>query len=536
LACGNTLVCWEDKLGVEPRGLSWKNALWLLGPAVLAAATASACGQDGSNASPYTLKTTVREVVLDVVVVDAQGKPVDGLKQSDFSVYESGTMQRIRSFQPPAAHTMPAPGKVVVRSTADLQKIGNAPVTMLVLDELNTSFEDMAYARNRMEKFLNAQGEVLQQPTILLAAGNAQFEVIHDFTQDRAELLTALHKHMPDFPWKMQRSGTDSSGAFERMSQSLNSLLQIAQATSGTVGRKTVIWVGKGFPGVDLVKLDNPTAEIELQNAMKQITDQLLKSRVTLFTIDPESQLTNHAIISTTDDLDEFESRSDGQPYKDEIKFSTLAPATGGTALFSRNDIDAELAQGVEQGSHYYTLVYSPMDRAADPDVYRQIRVKVTDPSMHVITRDGYFAMPEKSAAEAMEAKPQKEQKQDLESEMSKAALGSIAYNGLNVMLQPSGSNFMLKVPAGELRWVDVPGGKTQAEITVMLVAFSAKGKAVAHLSKELSAQVVGKIQNPEQKAAFAIPGLDVANAKRYKVVVRDAQTGKIGTAEWTPQ
>jgi VWFA-related protein len=77
-----------------------------------------------------------RIVVLDVVVTDAKGQPVTDLNRNDFTVVEDNQPQRIRSFDPPAMHALP-PGEIV-HSTGDLVHIGNAPVNILVLDELNT--------------------------------------------------------------------------------------------------------------------------------------------------------------------------------------------------------------------------------------------------------------------------------------------------------------------------------------------------------------------------------------------------------------
>ncbi|SNT12814.1 VWFA-related domain-containing protein [Granulicella rosea] len=480
---------------------------------------------------PYRLRTTVRTVVLDVVVTDAKGRTVDNLKKEDFTLLEDLLPQRITSFERPEAHVMPSPGKLLVQSTADLPKVAGAPVTMLVLDELNSNFEDMAYARNRMEKYLNAQGPVLAQPTTLLAATNTAFEVIRDFTQDRAAILAALHKHQPDFPWKIMRGGNNSEIAFERLSQSLASLLQMTQATRGTPGRKTVIWVGKGFPGVDVTKLD-ADSETKIQNAMKSLTQSLLKARITLYTIDPESSLTSLPTLS--DDLDNFVSQNNGQPFADEINFSTLAPATGGTALFSRNDIDAELSEQVTQGSHYYTLSYTPTDLSLDPDKYRRIHIKLSTPGLTATTRNGYYAMPDVDPAKEIAAKKPVEQKAQLEAEMGKAALSQIVYNGLNVTLDKADKGFKLGVPASELRWMTTSAGKSRAEITVMLVAFSRKGKAVAHSSDELSAEAAGQMQGSDQKALFLLSPLDAQGATRYRVVVRDAETGKIGTADMT--
>ena len=65
-------------------------------------------GQDLANTTTDTLHVTTREVVLDVVVTDHNGKPIDNLQQKDFKVFENNVEQKIRSFTPPSAHVPPA--------------------------------------------------------------------------------------------------------------------------------------------------------------------------------------------------------------------------------------------------------------------------------------------------------------------------------------------------------------------------------------------------------------------------------------------
>jgi hypothetical protein len=55
--------------------------------------------QDASQASVPTLHVTSREIVVDVMVTDAKGNAVHGLKQTDFSIEENGKPQPIRSFR-----------------------------------------------------------------------------------------------------------------------------------------------------------------------------------------------------------------------------------------------------------------------------------------------------------------------------------------------------------------------------------------------------------------------------------------------------
>ena len=68
-------------------------------PAPLVAPQSVDLPQDASQTSVPTLHVTSREVIVDVEVTDANGKPVHGLKQSDFSIEENGKPQPIRSFE-----------------------------------------------------------------------------------------------------------------------------------------------------------------------------------------------------------------------------------------------------------------------------------------------------------------------------------------------------------------------------------------------------------------------------------------------------
>jgi hypothetical protein len=116
-----------------------------------------------------TPHVTSRLVVLDVVMVDRNGKPVTNLDRSKFSIYEYKVPQTIKSFDPPTSHEMPAGSgaEAVVHSAADLPKIGTAPVNILVFDELDAPFHQLAYARQMMEKYVKALPEVLPVPRCL---------------------------------------------------------------------------------------------------------------------------------------------------------------------------------------------------------------------------------------------------------------------------------------------------------------------------------------------------------------------------------
>jgi VWFA-related protein len=470
-------------------------------------------------------------------VTDKKGNPVNNLTQNDFTLYEDKVPQKIRSFEPPSAHVMPHPGEAIVHSAADLNKIGNAPVTILVLDELNTAFADMTYARDCVEKYLNAQPPIMTQPTTLLVVTNTKFEVIHDFTQDREALRTALKKHFPEYPWKMMKGGAGSGGNAERMSASLGSLYQIAKASSGIPGRKTVIWVGLGFPNLDVLNLSAAVAD-KVQGAMKRLTQTLLASHVTLFTIDPTVNTSSIVSMETPDDLINAEDNADGQPFDDQVKFSTLATGTGGTALFSRNDIDKEVATSISQGSNYYTLSYSPTNKSDDIYKYRYIRIIPKDPNLLVVTRDGYYP-PVSDTENPFETpgQPPAEAKAQLNMDMTTAAMSTMSFSGVMVTAERADADdFKLRIPLRNLIWNEQPNGQHQAEISVVVVAFNAKNKNLGHFGAELVARTTGDpAANGDKLAAFAVKYAVPPNTARLRFVVRDAVSGKIGTVELTP-
>jgi hypothetical protein len=93
-----------------------------------------------------TLTVTTRLVVLDVVVTDNKGVPRDNLRKEDVHITENGVPVTISTFEPPSVHVPPPLHQV--ESTADLENYApQSPVDIIVMDELNTKFEDMAYAR-----------------------------------------------------------------------------------------------------------------------------------------------------------------------------------------------------------------------------------------------------------------------------------------------------------------------------------------------------------------------------------------------------
>jgi VWFA-related protein len=488
--------------------------------------------QNVAPANPITtLNVSTHLVVLDVVVTDKNGAPVTGLTKDDFIVLEDKERQDIRSFEPPAQHALP-PGNIV-HSTAEVARIGTSPVNILVLDELNTPFEDNAFSRYSLQRFLKAQRGIMP-PTELLVANDQRFTVLEDYTQSLETLETALKRDPVEYPWRLARSGNSGPEAIVRLAQTLNSLDEIAQASAGTPGRKNIIWVGKGFPSVDMTGL-NDAASKQLQNAIKRCTDLLLSSRVTLYLIDPSPLSSATYDTQKPADLATLESETATEPFSNAVRFSALASVTGGRIFSMRNDVDREIATSMQDGSLYYTLTYSPTKDSEDPGTYHSIRVALTRPDLTATTRDGYYTAPPtlgvtgSGVGDAGNPNANGEEVSDI----ANAALSRMVYNGLKVRAgRIAPGRFSIAIADSSLAWQSTSGESSQASVSVVAVCFSGSGKVLSHFATEKTFLTKSSNTPSQNEEVFTVPIELPAGTTRLRFVVRDVQTSHLGTAD----
>jgi VWFA-related protein len=483
---------------------------------------------------PFTLTVNARIVVLDVVITDKKGNLVkrSDLKRDDFTILEDGKIQKMRSFETPTAHEMPAssPDKPVVSSAEDLKKIGDAPVAILVLDELNSRFEDMSYSRNAMVKYLQSQPPVLKDPTLLLLASNTTFQQMHDYTQDRDALIELVHKHMPEYPWHMMNSGKGGPGAVERMAQVLAALQQIAQASTGTSGRKNLIWVGNGFPTSNLNGLDDKTVDT-IQAAIKRVTNRMLAARITMYSIDPSPGTTTTVEADTPDDVALAQNETGSDPFGGgAASFETLTTSTGGKAFRGRNDINNEIGEGIAAGDFYYTMSYTPTNASIDAAKYRNVRIVMKDPTLRATTRDGYYpeTPAETNPVLDKDSKP-KQQRANLQLDLSGALTTVISYNGLGVKaVKASDGTYSIMVDDAGLTWGSNAAGVETAEATLAAGWYDAKGKLLGHVAREETSPR----GDGHAGGVFSLPIEIPAGTVRLRIVARDAVSGRMGTVD----
>lgn len=466
----------------------------------------------------YTMRMTSRLVVLDMVVVDAKGKVVTDLKKDDFKVEEAGEPQTVLNFEETGKH-IPAP-ELAIESTADLDRLApRAPVDIILLDEFNTRFEDMAFARYSLKKYLSKQPGKLVTPTMLIAVDLQHFTVLRDYTQNRDEILSALDHHFAGNPWQLHQS----AWVGERYGTAFITLRRVAQAVTGHPGHKNMIWIGRGFPTTRFEKWSIDT-ENRINNAVQDCVNVLRDARVTLYTIDPAGVMMNPGVYGGDPMID---------PFGGNYEFNRLAKATGGRTLYGRNDVDMEIGTAIQDGANFYTIAYRPANSTLDPQKFRRIKVTVNRPGLSVITREGYYL--QYGPGRVNPENPSRRLLADLAS----ADSSNMVYDAVAITPRQSDTNpdeFSLRVDGHGLVWTYASDTEPRhTEVIVDISTFDKKGKELKRAAKVVRV----KAASTEPPTGRLLRDLNIPckidhdpKAVRVRFVVRVSATGRMGTAE----
>ena len=485
------------------------------GAGTQAAGTQATRDQNGT----FTIQRTARLVVLDMVVTDAKGNVVRDLKRDDFHVTELDQPQTILNFEEAGAHTLSP--DITIDSTADLDRLApRAPVNIILLDEFNTHFEDMAFARYSLKKYLEREPGKLSMPTMLIAVSLQQFTVLRDYTQNKDEILSALDHHFVSYPWQAQNGGWIS----ERYATAFLTLRRVAEAVVGHPGHKNMIWIGRGFPAIFHTSVPVDT-EKRISNVVQECVNQLRDARVTLYTIDPAGlQVDSHQY---------GEAAAFNDPFGGNYQFAKLAKATGGGAMYGRNDVDAQIGTAIRDGSSFYTLTYRPATPPTDWGKFYRIKVTVDRPGLTVTTREGYY-LPYGPGRVDPKAPSRR-----LVSDLLSADSSTMVYDAVPVTLASSTTDpdsYTVHVDGRALGWTAATDTEPRhTEIVLVVTTFDKKNKELKSDAKSIKASAPSSVP----PTGRLIRNLDIAykidhnpKAVRARFVVRVTSTGRIGTAD----
>jgi VWFA-related protein len=346
------------------------------------------------NQPEYVFRSTSRLVILDVVATDAQGRTISDLKPEEVQIFENGKEQTKQDFGFLSPNPEQAAQLVNLHLPPDVytnvqQYKGNSSYNIILLDVLNTSFSDLAYAHDQLIKYLDTTPP--SQPTAIFALGNKLW-MLHDFTTDHEALKESIRKFKGQGSQLVTTSADDQKGykhtstftaiGTDRVWATLDAFRSLARIMGAYKGRKNLIWISESFVVDAMPNMEprrGPLSMDDYSREVEQMSDTLMEAQIAIYPVDPAGL--------SGDPFRPLLSR-----YSTQSSLREMAERTGGKAFMNRNDLDLGIRTSIDDGSSYYTTSYTPANKTWDGRM-RKIEVKTSRPGVKLRYREGYYAV-----------------------------------------------------------------------------------------------------------------------------------------------
>ena len=332
-------------------------------------------GQSNAQDQLFKLQVNVNFITIPVTVKDSEGKLVDGLLESDFSVYEDGTKQHLTFF---TSDPLPLSVAVIVDLNLTEVALKKVDTTFSALGGAFGPFDDVAlftYGNtvSKQQDFGNIQRLELALNRIRNVPGqNSDAPVVGGPFGSGP-----TNNGIPVDPGRLQVQ-TPS-----RQSYVLNdAILTAAQelAHRPRENRKIIFVISDG-------------KEYGSRANYAQVLKVLLTNQVAVYAVGVDS-----AAMPVVNKVEKM--RIPGFGYSDILP--KYANATGGDVLneFSRENIESAYQRITLEARNQYTLGYNTPQTASS--TYREIEVRVKRPGVNVYAKHGYYPLP----PQRMQAEP----------------------------------------------------------------------------------------------------------------------------------
>lgn len=519
---------------------------------------------NNSPAPPQTaLKVTTRMVQVNVVVHSRKGEPATDLKKEDFTIYDQGQEQRVATFsmestQPLMQAGSSKPAKLppnTFTNRVELKEATPSAITIILLDGLNSLFEDQAYARQQVIRFLN---QMQEGDRVALYTLGRELKVLYDFTSDPLALQRALAKHRGHLGTEVADSEyADSDTGNYRLDQFLNQAnqkiadfqtirrVEITQAAIEAIanhvarlpGRKNLIWISGGFPtsiGLDRFNMSDRREQRTFSGGLERVARAVDSANLAIYPIDTRGLVgmsgsieSNHGTANPRE-----AARAPSQPkdvhslQQSHDMMETLAQRTGGIAYYNSNDIQQAIRSAIDDTKVTYVLGYHPAHNNWDGS-FHELNVQVNRKGLDVRYRKGYFAFADQSM------KPEDRQKalQEAASSALDATSLGLTVRAARDVPQPGKIGVILRVSARNVNF-EQKGDRWTGVLDILFVQQPAAG----HPANVVNDTITFNLTRERYLAALRegllfAKDLNLADAAYLlRVAVRDAGSGNMGS------
>ncbi len=313
---------------------------------------------------------------LDVTVTDASGNPDTGLQPWDFTLFDNNQPRKILSF----------------RSFDGVAVKPHPPVrVVLLIDTANLPFQQVAFVRSEMRKFLLQNGGHLAQPVSLFLFSDAGLRVQPQPSIDGNALVGVLDQIQGGI--RTIDSAQAGEGLLERFQLSVRQLAYIAQNETKEPGRKLLIWVGPGWPTLDSANFSATERDQRRYfDTIVALSHDLRESRIVLDSVSATDPVSSGA--------DAFAYRSflkgvtsSNRADSGNLSLKVLAIRSGGLVLGPDNDLAGQIDRCIAGADAFYRISFDPPP-AAHADEYHDLRIETGKPGLTARTSSGYYNQP----------------------------------------------------------------------------------------------------------------------------------------------
>jgi VWFA-related protein len=528
-------------------------------------------------ATPFSVRVNL--VPIRVVVRDAKGHAVAGLRQEDFQIFEDHKPQLIAHFSvetPPAA-PQPLPASAP-SPTSDSEKTSPPLVRPtrfvgLLFDDVHLPFGELARIREIADRYIDSSVLVSDRFAVFTISGQSQT----DFTDDRAKLHEALLHVQPRPVTADDSTGIGECPSVDYYQADLIQNQHDAQATIVATNDALVcefrndprfLGAAQGLAqstalrilsagdmqtqysfrhlreivrrmsvvsGVRLLVLLSPGFLIpRYEYELSEVIDTASRSNVVistldargLYTVDASPDISRRPLGDPTMEGFHTSYRVQGQARQSDVLYS-LADGTGGQQFKNSNDLAAGFRLVVSSPETSYLIGFVPQSLKYDGR-FHSVKVTLVSKEKYTIqARSGFYA-PKKGETPADAVKQ----------EIEEAVLSQEEQHGLPVQLHTQYYKVdatdaklavLTHVDIGRIRF-DKVEGRNRNDLTVVAAIFDRNGNFVTAMEKVLEMRLRDStLERLSHTGVTVRTSFDVKpGAYIVRLVVRDSQASQL--------
>jgi VWFA-related protein len=567
--------------------------LWLLLLFIMIAwsATQAQTAKTTPSPSPTPPDDVVRVytelVQTDVMVLDKQGKFINGLTANDFELRIDGKPRTIQGFEQITAGSDEESQLAAARGSTAINLKRPVPldrgrIVYFYVDDFHIDLAGLNSAKKVITQFI--EKEMGQNDQAAIASATGQIGFLQQLTTDRLVLQRALDRLHPraystrdgDLPSMNEyqallidrldrqvfdffvaetmrvnqgmrqdtaaalvrgRAGQIQAQSAYMTRNTLSGLESLIKSARNLPGRKIVFFLSGGF------LVDNRRGDAS--DRMRDITNAAAKSGVVIYSMDTRGLVASLQDASTDQPFDPYGqlSLSNHQELMaSQDGLNALAADTGGKATFNTNDLRKGLAPAIKETSNYYLLAWKPDAESQKQGRFRSLEVKlIGHPDLVVRVRKGYFDLDPAPAVSAKEKK-QSEQPKPTPALLRESIAAAYPTRELPILLSADYYDLpnkgatvstAIQMPGEFLVFSERPDGKIQAAIDLNGVFFDEKGVPKTSFLERIvtTAPSLEQAKNYRNDITFTYPAQLPPGLYQVRVAARDEKSGRMGAA-----